>query len=251
MAVSRLAENEDLLSALAWRLGIPRQDVRPDGREPALARGMHASIRFCFSKDICPIKRRSVDRRFIMRRKVSFARILPQNALAYDDCILRPEHASFASRRYTCTTEYEKFGPHVYDAIRFNYGMHIAVWKKKSSPVGMPRRDGIVRYLSVGGLGEEGWREGGLVIMVAHAVTHRALTSHLSYAGPRRLIGVSPAHAAYHEVKSAANYYPCVAARTDLRGLIDPSHLRDYHERIATDSPGNPYNQYEVLSSHS
>lgn len=38
MAVTRLAENENLLGALAWRLGIPLADVRPDGREPPLAR---------------------------------------------------------------------------------------------------------------------------------------------------------------------------------------------------------------------
>ncbi|CAM9631266.1 unnamed protein product, partial [Pylaiella littoralis] len=38
LAVTRLAENENLLGALAWRLGIPLADVRPDGREPPLAR---------------------------------------------------------------------------------------------------------------------------------------------------------------------------------------------------------------------
>lgn len=39
LAVTSLAQNEELLGALAWRLGIPRADVRPDGREPPLARG--------------------------------------------------------------------------------------------------------------------------------------------------------------------------------------------------------------------
>ncbi|CAM9679715.1 unnamed protein product, partial [Discosporangium mesarthrocarpum] len=39
MAIERLAENEDLLKALAWRLGIPKSDIRPQGREPPLARG--------------------------------------------------------------------------------------------------------------------------------------------------------------------------------------------------------------------
>lgn len=39
MAVSRLAGNEKLLSALAWRLGIPRENITADGREPSLARG--------------------------------------------------------------------------------------------------------------------------------------------------------------------------------------------------------------------
>ncbi|CAM9291303.1 unnamed protein product, partial [Choristocarpus tenellus] len=38
VAVQRLAENEQLLEALAWRLGIPQKDVRRDGREPPLAR---------------------------------------------------------------------------------------------------------------------------------------------------------------------------------------------------------------------
>lgn len=38
LAVTRLAQNEKLLGALAWRLGIPLANVRPDGREPALAR---------------------------------------------------------------------------------------------------------------------------------------------------------------------------------------------------------------------
>lgn len=38
LAVDRLAGNEKLLGALAWRLGIPLADVRPDGREPPLAR---------------------------------------------------------------------------------------------------------------------------------------------------------------------------------------------------------------------
>lgn len=38
LAVTRLAENEKLLEALAWRLGIPLADVRRDGREPRLAR---------------------------------------------------------------------------------------------------------------------------------------------------------------------------------------------------------------------
>lgn len=38
LAVTRLAGNEKLLEALAWRLGIPLADVRPDGREPPLAR---------------------------------------------------------------------------------------------------------------------------------------------------------------------------------------------------------------------
>lgn len=39
LAVTRLAENEKLLEALAWRLGIPLADVRRDGREPRIARG--------------------------------------------------------------------------------------------------------------------------------------------------------------------------------------------------------------------
>lgn len=38
LTVTRLAGNEKLLEALAWRLGIPLADVRPDGREPPLAR---------------------------------------------------------------------------------------------------------------------------------------------------------------------------------------------------------------------
>lgn len=38
LAVTRLAENEKLLEALAWRLGIPLADVRRDRREPHLAR---------------------------------------------------------------------------------------------------------------------------------------------------------------------------------------------------------------------
>lgn len=38
LAVDRLAGNEKLLGALAWRLGIPLADVRPDGREPPLTR---------------------------------------------------------------------------------------------------------------------------------------------------------------------------------------------------------------------
>lgn len=42
LAVTRLAENEQLLQALAWRLGIPLADIRPNGREPALSRkGSH------------------------------------------------------------------------------------------------------------------------------------------------------------------------------------------------------------------
>lgn len=36
--MTRLAQNEKLLGALAWRLGIPLADVRPDGREPPLVR---------------------------------------------------------------------------------------------------------------------------------------------------------------------------------------------------------------------
>lgn len=39
LAVTRLAQNEELLGALAWRLGIPVADIRRDGREPPLARG--------------------------------------------------------------------------------------------------------------------------------------------------------------------------------------------------------------------
>lgn len=39
LAVSQLAENEQLLDALAWRLGIPREEIRRDGREPPLVRG--------------------------------------------------------------------------------------------------------------------------------------------------------------------------------------------------------------------
>lgn len=38
LAITRLAQNEELLGALAWRLGIPLTDVRPDSREPLLAR---------------------------------------------------------------------------------------------------------------------------------------------------------------------------------------------------------------------
>ena len=38
LAVTQLAQNEKLLGALAWRLGIPLENVRPDGREPPLAR---------------------------------------------------------------------------------------------------------------------------------------------------------------------------------------------------------------------
>lgn len=38
IAISRLAENEQLLGALAWRLGIPLENVRRGGREPPLAR---------------------------------------------------------------------------------------------------------------------------------------------------------------------------------------------------------------------
>ncbi|CAM9223436.1 unnamed protein product, partial [Hapterophycus canaliculatus] len=38
LTVTSLAGNEKLLGALAWRLGIPLTDVRPDGREPPLAR---------------------------------------------------------------------------------------------------------------------------------------------------------------------------------------------------------------------
>lgn len=39
LAVTRLAQNEELLGALAWRLGIPVADIRHNGREPPLARG--------------------------------------------------------------------------------------------------------------------------------------------------------------------------------------------------------------------
>lgn len=38
LAVTRLAQNEELLGALAWRLGIPVAGIRQDGREPPLAR---------------------------------------------------------------------------------------------------------------------------------------------------------------------------------------------------------------------
>lgn len=38
LAVTHVAENKKLLEALAWRLGIPVADIRPDGREPPLAR---------------------------------------------------------------------------------------------------------------------------------------------------------------------------------------------------------------------
>lgn len=39
LAVSQLAENEQLLDAIAWRLGIPREEIRRYGREPPLVRG--------------------------------------------------------------------------------------------------------------------------------------------------------------------------------------------------------------------
>ena len=42
LAVAQLAQNEKLLGALAWRLGIPLANVRPNGREPPLARARGA-----------------------------------------------------------------------------------------------------------------------------------------------------------------------------------------------------------------